>query len=138
MPPWPITSCTSYGAERAEQTRPIGRVEEVQVRRLQRGGPDRGLSFVQPLQDLRQGRVGGHGGRVADLPGQPSQHVATLLGLVKTLLASRARLQVLLVAFLLVGRDGVIEQRLPAFDPGAVQQSGHGGFSSKKIMNNSG
>ena len=117
-------------AQRAEKARARRRLEEVQVGRLQGGGPDRGAPFMQPLQDLRQGRVRGHGGRVADLPGQPPQRLAALLDLVETLLASRARLQVLLVAFLLVGRDGVIEQRLPALDLRAVQPCGHGNSSS--------
>ena len=85
-------------AQHAQDARPVGRAQEVQVGRFLRRRSVAAFDLVQPLQDLRQGRVGGRDGRVADLPGQPQQGVPALLGPVEALLADRARLQVALVA----------------------------------------
>jgi len=44
-------------AERAEEARPIGGAEEIQIGRLRRGRQDWSLDFVQSLQELDKGGV---------------------------------------------------------------------------------
>jgi hypothetical protein len=114
-------------AQQAQEARPVGRGEEVQVGRFRRSGPGPRLPLQQPPQHLHQRRVVGHGRRVADLPGllQP-------VGLgwrqpVEALPAGRARLQVALVALLVVPGEGGGEHPLPGLRLGAVERCGHGG-----------